>query len=912
MLMSVGIVLAGVAVQSAQATTITVNDAGDALGDDGSCTLREAIVAANTNTASGPSAGECLAGQAAPTVDLIVFNIPGGGPHVISPLTDLPPIVEPVHINGYTQLGASANTQAALANGSDAVFQIELRGSAGVALIGLTFNAGSGGSTVQGLAITDFITGGIQVNTGADGVTIQGNLIGLEAPSGTSARGNYYGIQLFAQALVGGTAAADRNIISANATDGVSVEGGSGTLVLGNLIGTDLSGNTGPGNNYDGVYITGTATNVTVGNSTIGNVLSGNGLSGVDLYGVTGVTMQGNLIGTNGAGTAAFGNVDSGIYIYGSSTVTVGGTGAGEGNVISANDGAGIEVGLTTNLTIRGNVIGLNKAGTAIMANSGPGISLGVIDDVTVGGSAAGAGNVISGNDSGGILVFTFTGLDSPVIQGNRIGTSADGLTALGNADVGIGIYGDGGGTRIGGSGAGEGNLISGNDFDGIDISDTVGATIEGNVIGLNATQTAALPNGTSIGGGIFICGCSGPVTIGGTTVGSRNVIAGNTDDGILFNGASGVSVRSNYIGISSTFTTFPNQRDGIRLESGSFNNAIGDGDANHSPIIVGNGGAGVNVVDLLSVGNAIRGGQIRDNGGLGIDLNDDGVTTNDPTDADGDANDSQNFPVVTQATILVGFNTQVSGTLNSTANSQFKIDIYYSSSCDPSGFGEGAGHIGSFSVTTNGSGQATFTDQVASAIAPSSPFITLTATSSNGTGSTSEFSACFTASAVTPTPTVTPTATLTATATLTPTITPTGSLTPSATPTPTLTPTATPTVPPVLPGGDDKGGPQSNNRGREKEETTQRTEEQRQNDQRTNRYGQDQYRTEGNVVDIQTVNGEPAIILGNRDGNVVVILRCGNNCPTVKIGDYVTVEGEKEHEQLYYAEAVSVERTGR
>ena len=124
-----------------------------------------------------------------------------------------------------------------------------------------------------------------------------------------------------------------------------------------------------------------------------------------------------------------------------------------------------------------------------------------------------------------------------------------------------------------------------------------------------------------------------------------------------------------------------------------------------------------------------------------------------------------------------------------------------------------------------------------------------------------------------------------------------------------TPTATATPTLPALEPsGGDDKGAPGTTNRTREKDKDQQVTEERRQQDQRTNRYGQDQYRVEGNVKEISTVNGEPAIILANRDGDVVVILRCGGSCPTVKVGDYVVAEGEKEHEQLFYAESVSIE----
>ena len=68
------LVLAGA---SARAATITVNSTADTAANDGVCTLREAIIAANTNTASGAMAGECAAGAAG--LDTIAFNIPGAG-----------------------------------------------------------------------------------------------------------------------------------------------------------------------------------------------------------------------------------------------------------------------------------------------------------------------------------------------------------------------------------------------------------------------------------------------------------------------------------------------------------------------------------------------------------------------------------------------------------------------------------------------------------------------------------------------------------------------------------------------------------------------------------------------------------------------------------------------------------------
>jgi hypothetical protein len=109
-----------------------------------------------------------------------------------------------------------------------------------------------------------------------------------------------------------------------------------------------------------------------------------------------------------------------------------------------------------------------------------------------------------------------------------------------------------------------------------------------------------------------------------------------------------------------------------------------------------------------------------------------------------------------------------------------------------------------------------------------------------------------------------------------------------------------------VITSGDDSGRGSGK---KDSDKSESRTEEQQQQDQHTNRGNRDDYGTEGNVVAIVEGADEPTIIIGNRDGNVTVILRCKSQCPTVHVGDYVVIIGEKVHEQLYIAEDVSVEK---
>jgi hypothetical protein len=200
------------------------------------------------------------------------------------------------------------------------------------------------------------------------------------------------------------------------------------------------------------------------------------------------------------------------------------------------------------------------------------------VSNITIGGIAAGAGNIISGNDGDGIDIRSTTAI---VIRGNFIGTQIDGLSPLGNSEHGVNIL-QSSSTTIGGTGTGAANRIA---FNG---------------------------SASNSGGGIIIDG----------------------------NNALNNSVRGNAI--------FANTSDGTRP-----------------------------------------------NRGLGIDLAADGLTANDPNPsgcpADGDSgpNNLQNFPVLSSA-ISGGGTTTITGTLNSTAGTTFTIDFYSSGVCDASGRGEG------------------------------------------------------------------------------------------------------------------------------------------------------------------------------------------------------------------------------
>jgi uncharacterized repeat protein (TIGR01451 family) len=89
-------------------------------------------------------------------------------------------------------------------------------------------------------------------------------------------------------------------------------------------------------------------------------------------------------------------------------------------------------------------------------------------------------------------------------------------------------------------------------------------------------------------------------------------------------------------------------------------------------------------------------------------------------------------------------------------------------------------------------------------------------------------------------------------------------------------------------------------------------SEDQRRQRERTNASNRDDYVTEGNVVEVHQDEQRPYVVIANRDGLVTVMLLCGNQCPTIRVGDYLEADGEKQHEFLFEAESVTITRNGR
>jgi CSLREA domain-containing protein len=418
-----------------------------------------------------------------------------------------------------------------------------------------------------------------------------------------------------------------------------------------------------------------------------------------------------------------------------------------KGLIINRFSGYGISFDSFGNSSVQGCYIGTNATGTAASANGG-GIHINA-GGITIGGTTGGAGNLISGNGSG----ITVTGGSGTSILGNFIGLNAAGTEAISNGYAGVEI--SGGSAVVGGALPGSRNVISGNMTNvgfaerlrpaqsiglfsiGVLITGGAGSQVVGNFIGTDPTGAGTIPNDY----GVVIDGAANNL-IGGTTPAAGNIIKGSLVDGVEIEGAPATKnvVKSNLIAANGLY--------GVAVSGGASNNQIGGTELRAGNTITGNGtvgsfgtnGGGVRIDG--GTGNAVLGNSIFSNTLLGIDLGPFGVTPNDNCEsAVGPNINPQNFPVITSAS-ADSTTTTIRGTLNSTPNSQFRIELFANSACDSSGNGEGQHYLGFVDTTTDAACNANFTLSVSNALVSGSS-ITATATDSNN--NTSEFSACVT-----------------------------------------------------------------------------------------------------------------------------------------------------------------------
>lgn len=289
---------------SAFSATFTVTSSASS-GDgvcDATCTLRDAILAAN----------------ASPGGDLIAFNIPPSGCKTIALSSALPAVSDTVTIDASTQPGYSGSSCIQL-DGTPVPFP-------GINGLSLTINAS--GSVVRGLGLTHF---------GSVAMTLRGT--GVLVENITVAQNRFMGIDL------GTTDGVFRNSVINGMNDGAGralLVGGSGNQVLGCTISNNVN---------EGVILGGSGH--TFGGLTgQGNLIASHGGMSFSV-GATGTLIQGNRVRNNGSG---------GLSVSGTGN-TLGGTAPGAGNSIWANASPNVSLGGSQHV-VQGNNLGADDTGT--------------------------------------------------------------------------------------------------------------------------------------------------------------------------------------------------------------------------------------------------------------------------------------------------------------------------------------------------------------------------------------------------------------------------------------------------------------------------------------------------------------------------------------------------------------------
>lgn len=621
----------------------------------------------------------------------------------------------------------------------------------------------------------------------SDDNTVQGNRIGTNG-TGTAALGNEgEGILVYRSSgtQIGGSKAGEGNLISGN-SDGVLLWSDdasrpvSGTVLQGNLIGTNFNGTTAIPNRARGIQLTGTATENQIGGNTpqAQNTISGNMMDGVILFGdeTTNNTLHGNYIGTNHAGDAALPNGGSGVHVEDAGGNFIGRRDGGTfaRNVISGNTADGITIVgiLAIANTIQANLIGLDATGTTAIPNGLNGVVLEDASETTIGGEKTNDRNVISGNMENGIFIGGITANDNEVHQ-NYIGLNLEGNKAVGNSLSGI-VLEDAAENSIGKV---EGtsplrNYIGGNGEHGILVTGPVAELnlIQANYIGIGADGTTKV--GNTLSGVSIVDAPNNRVGTYQSAALGGNVISSNSRSGILLQGqgSTGNHIFGNAIGTNGTGvyvagTSFGNAENGVHILNAKDNfiggtkrnanfsagrptqaipNTLSLPDTLPPNLIVSNILDGIRVEGATATGNRILDNTIHRNVGQGIDLGSRGYLENDKDalDADTGANGLQNHPeIVNMFAETAAKKFVVEAEFTGAANKQYLIQTFRNKK--RSLYGQGEVLVDTQLITTRADGTALITatvDQVpVKDGVPQTAHYSLTAT--DAAGNTSEFS---------------------------------------------------------------------------------------------------------------------------------------------------------------------------
>jgi hypothetical protein len=371
--------------------------------------------------------------------------------------------------------------------------------------------------------------------------------------------------------------------------NGVTLDDNSITL-NNDYIGLNLAG-AAAGNGGNGVLIWGESNgnfiglNDSLASGVVANVISGNRGNGIELEGSSRNTVVANRIGTNAAGTAAIPNGSNGIWItHGSRGNEIGGTAFVDTVTGKANNPTG---------------------------------SKGTVPPVFV---VPPLGNLISGNDGNGVLIDNLS--TDNTLNGNFIGTTAGGDSALGNARNGVWLNRAPGNSLVGCKVVNNPfvyyNVVSGNRQNGLRVTNSDFVTVQGNFFGAGANNTAIVKNRLD---GILVDGASKNTQVGGV-IPLGNVSAGNGRNGIEVAGrVRGFVTFNTFGGLLAFKGAAPNGNDGLLITSTGASNLVRtnvfSGNKNNGIELAGNA-SGV-TVDPDIVGLNTKGNGVLPNGGNGL-----------------------------------------------------------------------------------------------------------------------------------------------------------------------------------------------------------------------------------------------------------------------------------------------------
>ncbi|MBL0175461.1 MAG: right-handed parallel beta-helix repeat-containing protein [Ignavibacteria bacterium] len=342
----------------------------------------------------------------------------------------------------------------------------------------------------------NLISGNAQSGVSIDGGTIhaphdnivRGNRIGTDV-TGTVALMNQTGgiaINKSPSNLIGGTESGDGNLISGNASYGISIFGKESAynFIQGNLIGTDAGGSRALLNG-DNI----TATGITVASARDLVIGGASPAEGNIIVGSTCIAFRGadsNLISGNRLGGIGSGGGYYGVYLVSSNDNII------NGNIVIRNSISGIRLASSRNNAISANLVSVTETG---ILDKGPDYAaLELVNSAgnVIGGSLAWEGNTLGGSRQFGIALNKS---DSNLVAGNFIGTDAAGIARFGNGTSGI-LVSNSLGNVIGGEGIANRiafNKKSGIGIDGAGTTDISANAIYENGFGIDL-NTAAFP----------------------------------------------------------------------------------------------------------------------------------------------------------------------------------------------------------------------------------------------------------------------------------------------------------------------------------------------------------------------------------------------------------------------------------